>query len=337
MKAHCLRLVDSHYTWITLFVLASVFGRSPYPLFGLPLALRQRHIANMSSAKITVLETQLENQGQAIQSLTGQLQEQKRQQEKQQEQIQTEQTLQKEMLENQSKAIQSFSWQLQKQKKRQEKQQEQIHTQQTRQKEMLSRIDQLVNRNHQLELQIDSLKQGARPVASKVVPIKRQTLMAIDYANLNFAAKTIGIKIDYELLKRHVNSRFGSLEARIYVGEYDRKVNKQLWFKYLRDRGYSIITKAAILHGNISKSNVDVDLAVDVLSDGFNFKNLVLCSGDGDFLPLVKRLQQKGVRVIVLNLPGQTNNILRKLADEYISLSDIASEITTEIGHLQGA
>ena len=337
MTTNCLRLLDSRYTWITLFVLASVFGRSPYPLFGLPLALRQRHIENLSSAKITVLETKLENQSKAIQSFTGQLQEQQKQQARQQARLQNEQTRQKEMLETHSKAIQSFTWQLQKQKKQQEKQQQQIKTQQTRHKEMRSQIDQLVNINHQLELQIDSLQQAERPVSSKIIPIKRQTLMAIDYANLDFAAKDIGIKINYEMLKRYINSRFGSLEARIYVGENDRKVNNKLWFKYLRDRGYSIITKAAVLHGNISKSNVDVDLALDVLSDGFNFKNLVLCSGDGDFLPLVKRLQERGVRVIVLNLPDRTNNILRNLADEYISLSDIASEITTEIGHLQKA
>ncbi|NER38419.1 MAG: NYN domain-containing protein [Oscillatoria sp. SIO1A7] len=340
MKTNCLRLLDNRYTWITLFVLASVFGRSPYPLFGLPLALRQRHIENLSSAKTTVLETQLENQSQAIHSFTGQLQElqeQQKQQAKQQEQMQAEQTRQKEMIDNRSKAMQSFTWQLQKQKKQQEKQQEQIKIQQTRHKEMRSEIDQLVNINHQLELQIDSLQQAARPVSSKIVPIKRQTLMAIDYANLDCAAKAIGIPINYEMLKRYINSRFGSLEARIYVGENDRKVNNKLWFKHLRDRGYSIITKEAILHGNSFKSNVDVDLAVDVLSDGFNFKNLVLCSGDGDFLPLVKKLQQRGVRVIVLNLPDRTNNILQNLADEYISLSDIASEITTDTGHLKKA
>lgn len=259
-----------------------------------PFCFKQKQNVDILSAQITVLETQFENS---------------------------------------SKTIQSLAYQLQKRKKLQEKQQHQIQSQQTRQKEMRSQADKLANKNRQLELEISSLQQMLGPLPSKVVPIQRQTLLAIDSANLDAALKTMGIKIDYKRLKRYINNRFGSLEARIYVGEYARSLKQQVWFKRLREYGYAIKTKPAICDGNKTKANVDVDLAVDVLGDGFNFKNFVLCSGDGDYLPVVKQLKQRGIRIILLNLPGQTNRRLRRLADEYINLSDI----TAEIDYCQGA
>ena len=61
---------------------------------------------------------------------------------------------------------------------------------------------------------------------------------------------------------------------------------------------------------------------------GVNFKNVVLCSGDGDYLPLVEQLQGLGIKVIVLASPGHTNHFLQRQADEYISLIDIMGEVS---------
>lgn len=293
MKANFSQVMD-RYGLLALFLLASVLERSLSPLLIFPVILRQKQNQGVLSARVTALESQVENSSQTIQSLESQLK---------------------------------------KQKKVQEKQEHQIHTQDTRQNKTLSQSDKLATKIRQLELEISSLQEMLAPVPSKVVPIQRQTLMAIDSANLNCAVRDLGIEIDYERLKRYVNTRFGSLEARIYVGEYAGSLKQQAWFNYLRHYGYAIVTKPVTWHGDTPKANVDVDLAVDVFSDGFNFKNVVLCSGDGDYLPVVKKLQQRGIRVIVVNLPGQTNHRLREVADEYISLSEIAAEIRV----LQGA
>jgi uncharacterized LabA/DUF88 family protein len=192
---------------------------------------------------------------------------------------------------------------------------------------ILSKMDKLTHQNRQLKQEVNSLQQMLYPTPSNVVPIQRQTLLAIDSANFDYAAKTLGIHIDYEGLKRYINRRFGYLEARIYVGEYPKKFKQKAWFNYLRQHGYIVKTKPVIWHGKTPKANVDVDLAVDILCDGVQFKKVVLCSGDGDYLPAVKKLQDQGVKVIVLNWPCQTSHRLRKVADEYINLKDIMGEI----------
>ena len=274
--------------FFVLFILVSILERSLSPLLIFPWIWQQKRNERQLSAQVTALLANVDDNTQAIESL---------------------------------------SYQLKKQKAAQSKQQHQIQTQNTRQNLMLSKTNKLVNQNHQLEREVNSLKQGLLPAPSKVVPIQRQTLLAIDGANLDHAARDMGIKIDYAQLKRYINTKFGSLEARIYVGADANNLNQKSWFKHLRQSGYVIKTKPVIWHGNTPKANVDVDVAVDLITDGANFKNVVLCSGDGDYLPAVTKLQQQGIKVIVLNKPGQTNHSLRKTADEYISIATILDEI----------
>jgi uncharacterized LabA/DUF88 family protein len=53
----------------------------------------------------------------------------------------------------------------------------------------------------------------------------------------------------------------------------------------------------------------------------------VLFSGDGDFAPLVKAMQRKGVRVSVISTlksqPPQAADDLRRAADTFIDLNDL--------------
>jgi uncharacterized LabA/DUF88 family protein len=53
----------------------------------------------------------------------------------------------------------------------------------------------------------------------------------------------------------------------------------------------------------------------------------VLFSGDGDFAPLVKAIQRKGVRVSVISTlksqPPQAADDLRRAADSFIDLNDL--------------
>jgi len=271
-----------------LFLLGSILERSLSPLLIFPLIWQQKRNEQQLSAQVTALLDRVDENTQAIESL---------------------------------------SHQLKKQKATESKQQHQIKTQNTRQNLMLSKTHKLVNQTHQLEREINSLKQRLLPAPSKVVPIQRQTLLAIDGANLAHAARDMGMKIDYAQLKRYINTQFGSLEARIYVGADANNLNQKAWFKHLRQSGYVVKTKPVIWYGNTPKANVDVDVAVDLIADGANFKNVVLCSGDGDYLPAVTELQQQGIKVIVLNRPGQTNHRLRQTADQYISLATILDEI----------
>jgi uncharacterized LabA/DUF88 family protein len=60
--------------------------------------------------------------------------------------------------------------------------------------------------------------------------------------------------------------------------------------------------------------------------------HLVLFSGDGDFRRLVEAIQRKGVRVTVVSTirssPPMVADELRRQADEFLELAEIAPEFT---------
>jgi uncharacterized LabA/DUF88 family protein len=75
----------------------------------------------------------------------------------------------------------------------------------------------------------------------------------------------------------------------------------------LRDLGYKVIVKEiswfvdenGVRYG---KANADLELAVDALLQSVNLDRVLLVSGDGDFVQVVRALQDKGCRVEVVAL-----------------------------------
>ena len=85
----------------------------------------------------------------------------------------------------------------------------------------------------------------------------------------------------------------------------------------VRDLGWKIIEKPVRWfvdeEGNrVSKANADLDLAVDVMLQSERLDQLLLVTGDGDFLQVVRALQNKGCRVEVLAF----RNVSRELQHE---------------------
>jgi hypothetical protein len=70
----------------------------------------------------------------------------------------------------------------------------------------------------------------------------------------------------------------------------------------LRDVGFKVIEKAVRWYTNedgarVSKANSDLDLAVDLLLQSAKLDRVVLVTGDGDFVQVVRALQNAGCRV----------------------------------------
>lgn len=69
------------------------------------------------------------------------------------------------------------------------------------------------------------------------------------------------------------------------------------------------------------KADWDVGLAIDAITLAPKLDAIVLCSGDGDFVPLVEFLQAQGVQVEVVAF-GQSSAIkLKEAADDFFDLS----------------
>ncbi len=111
-------------------------------------------------------------------------------------------------------------------------------------------------------------------------------------------------------------------EDRARLDQAYRNSNREFHL-VLRDLGYKVIQKPVKRYvddkGNqVVKSNADLDLAVDALLQSDNLDRVLLVSGDGDFVQVVRALQNKGCRVEAMafrNVSGE----LRREADLFLS------------------
>ncbi len=89
------------------------------------------------------------------------------------------------------------------------------------------------------------------------------------------------------------------------------------YFSVLRSFGYKVITKPVRRYKNeagdwVTKGNVDIEMAVDMLTQSRNLDKLILLTGDGDFIKAVSTVQSQGCRVELIAF----RNISRDLMNE---------------------
>lgn len=156
----------------------------------------------------------------------------------------------------------------------------------------------------------------------------------IDGANLYSASKGIGIDIDYRRLLEEFRRKGRLMRANYYTALIESEDFSPLrplvdWLQY---NGYRVVTKTAREFTDAQgrrriKGDMDVDIAVDMLNSVGYVDHMLLFSGDGDFKTLVQAVQSKGVRVTVISTikssPPMISDDLRRVADDYIDLSDL--------------
>ncbi len=168
---------------------------------------------------------------------------------------------------------------------------------------------------------------------------QERTALFIDGANLYAATRSLGFDIDYRRLLDFFASKSNMLRAYYYSALLETEEYSPLkpltdWLAY---NGYSLVTKPAkeftdALGRRRIKGNMDIELAIDMLELAPKLDHAVLFSGDSDFRRLVEAMQRKGVRVSVVSTiktnPPMIADELRRQADQYIDLADIAAEFT---------
>ena len=163
----------------------------------------------------------------------------------------------------------------------------------------------------------------------------------IDGANLHGTCKSLGFDVDFKRLIALFQGKALLLRALYYTAlveeqEFDSIRPLVDWLDY---NGYTVVTKPAKEFTDASgrrkvKGNMDVELAVGVMTLAPTLDHIVLFSGDGDFCALVAAVQKQGKRVSVVSTlatqPPMVADVLRRQADQFIDLSDIESEICRE-------
>jgi uncharacterized LabA/DUF88 family protein/cold shock CspA family protein len=88
----------------------------------------------------------------------------------------------------------------------------------------------------------------------------------------------------------------------------------------------------------VLKANADLDLAVDALLQSDNLDYILLGSGDGDFLRLVRALQNRGKRVDLISFANASNDLVREVDNHFngFLIPDVVPADNQREGRLRG-
>lgn len=156
-----------------------------------------------------------------------------------------------------------------------------------------------------------------------VKPKEQRVEVLIDVQNLYYSARNLyGQKVNFgEVLKEGVAGR-KFIRAFAYVVRTKTGEEKP-FFDALTKLGIETrVRDLQEFYGGAKKADWDVGIVIDAIRTAQALDVIVLCSGDGDFIPLVDYLKNQGKRVEVMAFGKTTSSKLIETADEFIDLDE---------------
>jgi uncharacterized LabA/DUF88 family protein len=152
-----------------------------------------------------------------------------------------------------------------------------------------------------------------------------------DMSNLYFAARDLGVRIDYARLLDFLANGRRLHRAYAYMAISPEESSAIPFLTWLRRNGFRVVTKPLKRFSDgTTKGDLDMELAVDLLSQAPYIDIAIIVSGDGDFTYLVDRAQRLGLRVEIASTPRYTAIELLEIADRYIDLESNLSVFALE-------
>ncbi len=146
----------------------------------------------------------------------------------------------------------------------------------------------------------------------------------VDDANLSASARRdLGSRLDYaSLLAALTAERPRAVAIAFIVDAPESSAEKHAAFaNSLRQQGWELREKRAkVRHDGSRKADWDMGMAMEMLDVIDDVDVFIIGSGDGDFVPLVKRLKRAGKRVEVAAFRASTDDALIAAADGFTAL-----------------
>ncbi len=145
----------------------------------------------------------------------------------------------------------------------------------------------------------------------------------LDVQNLYHSAKHLyDARVDFNRVVNKAVSKRNLIRALAYVIR-TKTGEEKAFFEALTSLGIEIRVKdLQEFYGGMKKADWDVGLAIDAVRVSSDVDAVVLVTGDGDFVPLVEYLKNKGKRVEVLAFDRSASSKLKEVADEFINIGD---------------
>jgi len=146
----------------------------------------------------------------------------------------------------------------------------------------------------------------------------------IDTQNLYHTARNLyGARVNFGQVVRDLVGDRSLVRAVAYVISTEEGSEK-MFFEALGKAGIETKTKdLQIFSGGAKKADWDVGLAIDAVKLAPKLDAVIILSGDGDFVPLVKYLQlNEGCQVEVAAFGRSTSSQLIEAADDFTDLDE---------------
>ena len=155
--------------------------------------------------------------------------------------------------------------------------------------------------------------------------MSKNVAVFVDVANIFYAAKAAGVDIDYVTLLKAASAGRDLVRAYAYTGLDPDNENQRNFHDFLRRSNYKVVSKDIRKYGDGKiKANLDIELVVDMMKTARNLDIAIVVSGDGDFAPAIRAVQEQGVRVEVISFRGNTSSDLIEVADLFTDIVQLA-------------
>jgi uncharacterized LabA/DUF88 family protein len=155
--------------------------------------------------------------------------------------------------------------------------------------------------------------------------VSKNVAVFVDVANIFYAAKAANVDIDYVTLLKSAIAGRDFVRAYAYTGLDPENENQRNFHQFLARHGYKVVSKDIRKYGDGKvKANLDIELVVDMMKTARNLDVAIVVSGDGDFAPAIRAVQEMGVRVEVISFRGNTSSDLIDVADVFTDITQIA-------------
>lgn len=151
----------------------------------------------------------------------------------------------------------------------------------------------------------------------------------MDFANIA-AGFTLHDRMSYGHLLGYLGEGRFIIDAYAYVPIDPRNPKGRDWIiEHLQENGWMVTSKVGKTAGEGYKCNVDVEMTIDIMRHAYQVRPdiLILCSGDGDFLPVVRELRRMGIRTEVAAFHGSAARELKREASGFILLDQWLSDM----------
>lgn len=159
-----------------------------------------------------------------------------------------------------------------------------------------------------------------------------RTAIFIDGSHLFYAALQLDIELDYTQLLSTLTVDSQLLRAFFYTGADSGNEKQQGFLLWMRRNGYRVVAKDLVpMPDGSKKINLDVEMAVDMLTLSPHYDTAVLVSGNGNLAYAVDAVSKQGVRVEIVGLRTMTSDNLINVADTYLDIATIQTDIQKTI------